>query len=151
MATDKSGNPATVSVTYTVVTGGGGGSTSADLTITIAPAKLTTGTLTYVMTISNAGHATASGVAVSDAIPIGTTFTSASASQGTISAPPVGGGGLLIVNLGTLAKAATATVNLVVSVTAYPPATIMNTATVSATTQDLNSGNNTATRKTSIK
>ena len=147
------GNTGSTSVTYSVVSGGGGGSTSADLGITLsAPTKVSPGeTLTYSMTVSNAGKVTATGVVVSDALPAGTVFASAAASQGLIAAPPVGSNGTVTVNLGSLANGAKATVSIVATVTAVVGTVLTDTATVIATTQDLNSSNNSATQKTTVK
>ena len=149
---DNVGNPAAASVTYNVVSGGGGGSTSADLSITLsAPARVSPGgSLTYSMTVSNVGKATAADVVVSDALPVGTVFASAAASQGTIAAPPVGSNGTVTVNLGNLVSGAKATINIVATVTAAAGTVLTDTATVSATTQDLNSSNNSATKKTTV-
>jgi uncharacterized repeat protein (TIGR01451 family) len=151
-ATDNVGNPSNLSVTYSVVSGGGGGSTSADVGITLsAPTKVPpAGTLTYSMAVTNAGKATATGVVVSDALPAGTVFTSASSSQGTVTTPTAGSNGTVTVNLGSRANGATATINLVVTVTAANGTVLTNTVTIAATTQDLNSNNNSATKKTTV-
>ena len=94
-ATDNVGNPSSLTVTYTVVQGGGGGSTSADLGITLsAPNKVSPkGTMTYVIQVNNGGRAAATGVAMSNVLPPGTVFASASTTQGTITAPAVDSNG----------------------------------------------------------
>jgi hypothetical protein len=102
------------------------------------------------MTVSNGGKATATGVVVSDALPDGTVFANAATSQGTIEAPPVGSNGTVTVNLGSLANGAKATINIVATVTAAAETELIDTATVTATTQDLNSKNNSATKKTTV-
>ena len=152
-ATDSVGNPSTLVVNYSVVSGGGGGQTSADLGITLsAPAKVSPGeTLTYSITITNGGQATATGVLVSDPLPAGTTFASASTSQGTVTTPAVGSNGTVTVNLGSLAKRASATISIVVTVTAPIGVELSNTVTVAGTTQDVNSNNNSATKKTTVR
>jgi uncharacterized repeat protein (TIGR01451 family) len=149
---DNIGNGSGVTVTYSVVSGGGGGATSADLRITLsARSRVSPGeSLTYSMTVNNGGKVTATGVVVSDALPAGTVFASAAASQGTITAPPVGSNGTVTVNLGTLANGATATVSIVATVTAAAGTVLYDTATVTATTQDLNSSNNSATQRTTV-
>jgi hypothetical protein len=93
------------------------------------------------MTVTNGGKATATDVVVSDALPTGTVFASEATSQGTIAAPPVGSNGTVTVNLGSLANGANATVSIITTVTATTVAgtVLTDTATVSATTQDLNS------------
>lgn len=153
-STDNVGNKVAIAVTYSVVSGGGGGSTSADLGIALsAPATVSPGgSLTYSMTVTNGGKATATDVVVSDALPTGTVFASATTTQGTIAAPPVGSNGTVTVNLGSLANGANATINIVatVSVTTVAGTVLTDTATVTATTQDLNSKNNSATRTTRV-
>jgi uncharacterized repeat protein (TIGR01451 family) len=150
---DNVGNKSSTSVTYSVVSGGGGGATSADLGITMAVApNVSPGeTLTYSITITNGSKTTATGVVVSDALPAGTVFASAATSQGTIATPPVGSNGTVTINLGSLANSVNATVSIVVTVNASAAgSTLTNTATVTATTQDLNTKNNSATQKTQV-
>jgi uncharacterized repeat protein (TIGR01451 family) len=149
---DNVGNGSGMTVTYSVVSGGGGGSTSADLGIALsAPATaFPGGSLTYSMMITNGGRATATDIVVSDALPAGTVFASAATSQGTIEAPQVGSNGTVKVNLGSLANGANATVSIITTVTAAVGTVLSDTATVTATTQDLNSKNNSATRTTRV-
>jgi hypothetical protein len=54
------------------------------------------------------------------------------------------------VNLGSLAGGANATINIIVTATAASGTVLTDTATVSATTQDLNSANNAATQQTTV-
>jgi len=54
------------------------------------------------------------------------------------------------VNLGSLAGGANATINIIVAATAASGTVLTDTATVSATTQDLNSANNVATQTTAV-
>jgi uncharacterized repeat protein (TIGR01451 family) len=67
-------------------------------------------TPTYSMTVTNAGKVTATGIVISDALPAGTVFASASASQGAVTAPAVGSNGTVTVTLGSPAKGATISV-----------------------------------------
>jgi len=152
-SSDNAGNGFGTSVAYSVVSGGG--SMSADLGITLsAPARVSSGgSLTYSMTVSNGGKVTATGVVVSNPLPAGTVFASAAASQqATIAAPPIGSNGTVTVNLDSLANGAKATVSIVatVPVTTVAGTVLTDTATVTATTQDLNSSNNSATQKTTV-
>jgi Domain of unknown function DUF11 len=90
------------------------------------------------MTVTNAGKVTATGIVISDALPAGTAFASASASQGAVTAPAVGSNGTVTVTLGSPAKGATATISVVVTVTAAS-GVLTDTATVTAITQLLDS------------
>jgi large repetitive protein len=99
--------------------------------------------------VTNASNTTATGVVVSDVIPAGTVFASVSSSQGTVMAPAVGGNGTMRVSLGTLAKSTTATISLIVTVTAASGTVLTDTSTVTAA-QDLNTRNNSATVRTTV-
>ena len=149
-ATDGSGNTATCTFTVTVL--------PADLLISKAvvsgqakPGQL----LTYTIIVTNTGPGTASGVVVSDPVPQGTTFSAVSTTQGTFTAPPVGAGGTVTVNLGTLANGASAKITLTVKVSLRGNNLIVNTATVTSATFDPNLANNsatvTSTRRTTVK
>jgi uncharacterized repeat protein (TIGR01451 family) len=156
-SSDNVGNGSGTSVTYSVVSGGGGGSTSADLGIGLAasPNKVSPGaTLTYAITVNNLSKTTATGVTVSDTLPAGTVFSSATTTQGTIQAPSPGSNGTVTVNLGSVANTVQPMITIVVLVTQAAPAgtnSLVNTATVAATTPDLNMSNNTTTVRTSVK
>jgi uncharacterized repeat protein (TIGR01451 family) len=102
--------------------------------------------VTYTATVMNADAVDATGVTVTDTLPTGLTFSSATASQGTCSfvAPT------LTCNLGQFAAATTATVKITVKVAAAASTTIRDTATVSATTGDTIPGNDTKTAKINV-
>src|SRR5258706_6435640 len=104
----------------------------ADLSITKtdSPDPVTVGTnLTYTITVANAGPSGASGVTVTDPLPPGVTFVSATPSQGSCS-----GTATVTCALGTIAKNGSATVTIVVKPTVSGP--ISNTASVSANESD---------------
>jgi len=109
------------------------------LTKTVTNASPTLGEeITFIVTLSNAGPSTATGVRVGDSLPEGLTLVSAMASQGTVS------GGVW--NVGSVASGANATLTTVARVTTAGPKT--NIAQVTASDQpDPNStpGNNVPT------
>ncbi|HEY3053088.1 MAG TPA: DUF11 domain-containing protein [Thermoanaerobaculia bacterium] len=92
--------------------------------------------VTYTINVTNNGPAPA--VAVSDALPAGSTLTSVTASQGTCT-----GTATVTCSIGTLASGASATIVVVVKAPSSP-ATMTNTVTVSSTNVETNAANNTA-------
>ncbi|KAB8140884.1 DUF11 domain-containing protein [Chloroflexia bacterium SDU3-3] len=89
----------------------------------------------FTIQVTNSGPSTATNVAVTDGLPAGLTFVSASASQGSYAA------GSGIWSVGSIANAASATLTLVATVA--QAGSITNSAAVSATDQpDPNSANN---------
>lgn len=110
-----------------------------DLAITVVgpPEEvLVGGSLTYSLVVYNLGAASATGVVVSDQLPAGAVFVSATASQGTCS-----GTGPVSCDLGTLASGASAFVDLVV--TPSEAGEYTNTAEVN-TAGEVNPTNNSA-------
>jgi large repetitive protein len=101
------------------------------------------GTLTYTLTVANAGPSAAADVRVTDALPGGVRFASATPSQGTCSGAPQ-----VVCSLGTLDAGASATVRI--RVTARTARSVVNTASVASTSFDPNTSNNSATTKTSV-
>ena len=97
------------------------------------------GTLTFTVTVDNAGPSPASNVVLVDPLPVGVAFSSAASSQGSCSQA----GGTVTCALGGLAADAEATVT--VRVVATVPGTVVNTVTVTATETDPQTANNTAT------
>jgi uncharacterized repeat protein (TIGR01451 family) len=114
-----------------------------DLKITKAgPANgVVGGQLSYTLTVKNNGPSNATNVVVGDPVPAGTTFVSATASQGTCDAT-------VSCNLGNLASGDTATVTIVVTATTV--GTVTNTATVSASEPDPDTSNNSSTATTEV-
>src|SRR5206468_4174469 len=112
----------------------------ADLSITkTGPTSVSaSSTITYTLSVSNAGPDTASTVSVSDILPAGATLLSASGSGWSCS-----GATTVTCTLPSLAVGAAP--NIVISVTA-PSAggSISNQASVSSATSDMNTANNTS-------
>ncbi len=102
--------------------------------------------LSYTITVTNDGPSTATNVALTDNLPAGVTFTSATSSQGTVTHTA----GVVSGNLGTLAPGASATVTLLVGVNSATRGTITNTANVTATETDADPSNNSASQTTNI-
>lgn len=115
------------------------------VTVTDAPDPVTPGAqVTYSVTVSNLGAVAATGVSLRDDLPPGSGFVSATPSQGTCS-----GSGPLQCTLGTLAGGAAATIAIVVSAPGAP-GTMVNKASVTATTIDPNPANDAAQVSTTI-
>jgi uncharacterized repeat protein (TIGR01451 family) len=105
---------------------------------------------TYTMVVKNAnGPINATGVTLSDTLPSGMTFVSATTSQGSLVTPPVGSTGIVTANIGTMAPNATATVT--VTVTGASAGVHVNSVSVSGNETDSNSSNNSATQSTTVK
>jgi uncharacterized repeat protein (TIGR01451 family) len=106
--------------------------------------------LTYTITVANGGPGASSNVVMSDTLPSGTVFASVATTLGACSAPAVGGTGTVTCTASSLGNGASYTVTLVVTVQAGGGATLSDTTSVSASTLDSNSANNTATVTTSV-
>ncbi|MCC6544773.1 MAG: DUF11 domain-containing protein, partial [Nitrospirae bacterium] len=113
--------------------------TSADLSITKTDSPdpvLVNQNLTYLITVTNNGPDAATGVSVTDTLPAGVTYVSATPSQGSCSQAA----GTVTCPIGTIAYPGSATVTIVVTPTAA--GTLNNSAGVSSTTSDPNGSNN---------
>ena len=112
---------------------------NADLSITKTGSAFVQsgGSITYNLTVQNAGPANASNVMVNDPLPAGETLVSATPSQGTCS-------GTVTCSLGSISSGGSATITIVANVTAPCGSTLDNTATVSGHQPDPNSSNNSA-------
>jgi uncharacterized repeat protein (TIGR01451 family) len=114
------------------------------VTKTDRPDPVTAGsTITYTVTVRNNGPDRATGVRVTDAVPAGTTFVSANASQGNCA-----GTTTVTCNLGALDNGETATITMVVRPRA--PGTIRNTARAEASQADPVAANNVASETTTV-
>ena len=114
---------------------------NADVAITkTGPPSATNGTnITYTIAVTNNGPGSATNVTITDPLPPGSTFVSATPTQGTCT-----GTTTVTCNAGTLASAASMTVTLVVTAPSIG-ASASNTASVSAAELDPVLANNTAT------
>lgn len=99
--------------------------------------------ITYILTVTNAGPTAVTDVTVTDPLPFGVLFTSASASQGSVSFA----NRVVTADIGVLSAGGSATVNIVIFHGITNTAT--NIAIVTASTPDPNLANNTASRATS--
>jgi len=127
------------------------GPSSADLAITKSDGGATVApgaNVTYTLAVSNLGPSDAAGVSVSDPIPAGLNYVSATGAGWTCGQAA----GVVTCTLPTLAVGAAAPITLVLGVPAsYAGADpIANTATVSATTADPNAGNNSGSDTTPL-
>ena len=123
------------------------GLAGADLIITKtdSPDPVASGAnVTYTITVRNNGPTNATGVSVADVLPAGLTLVSATPSVGSWSAPNW--------TIGALTSGVTVSMVLVAIVSVTTPAAtiISNTATVTSTTSDPNSANNTSTATTTV-
>ena len=102
--------------------------------------------LSYSLTIDNLGPDDATDVVLVDTLPAAVTFQSAISSQGSCSES----GGTVTCNLGIIANAANATVDIIVIA---PPSagSITNNASVSASTDDFDPANDSASETTTVQ
>ena len=130
------------------VVAGGGGSPLADLGIvkTDSPDPVRAGqNLTYTLVVTNRGPNDATGVTVTDPLPAAVSLVSEAASQGGCA-----GTSTVVCLLGALPAGNSATISIVVSVSAAAVPSITNTASVAATETDPNPGDNSATAPTTV-
>lgn len=136
-------NPADNSATATTVVFG----PVSDLAVSLADAPNPTivgGPLTYTVTVTNNGPATATGVVLSNTLPASVLVNTVSSSQGAFFIA----GNTVIANVGTLTKNNSATVTINVTPLAY--GTIYATAVATANQPDPLLANNTVTVATSV-
>jgi uncharacterized repeat protein (TIGR01451 family) len=120
------------------------GGTDLAVTMTAAPNPVAQNApVTYTITVTNNGPLNAPAVVATDALALGVTFGSASASQGTCS-----GTTTVSCNLGTLNNAASATITIVATPTLG--GTLSNSVNITAGLPDSNTANNSATTSTTV-
>jgi uncharacterized repeat protein (TIGR01451 family) len=101
--------------------------------------------LTYTLTVANAGPETATGVMLTDTLPMGTTFSSSTTPQGSCTHSM----GVVTCDLGTINAQASVTVTIVVTAP-EDPGPITNMASVSLNEPDPNPANNSVSAATDI-
>jgi uncharacterized repeat protein (TIGR01451 family) len=128
----------------------------ADLWLTASPSANPVAhgaNLKYTYAVTNRGPNNSDGDTLTTSIPAGTTFQSFSTTAGTCSHPPLNGTGTFTCSRGSLLLAGHSwgPITLTVKVNAASGSTVTNTAKATAKTQDVNSGNNTATVSVHVK
>ncbi|WP_144118564.1 lamin tail domain-containing protein [Catellatospora sichuanensis] len=128
----------------------------ADLVVTKSdsPDPVTAGQqITYTVTVTNEGPDDAQAVEMTDTLPAGTTFVSATVSSAgwTLDTPAVGSGGTVTADAATLADGAQVTFTITVLVAAGATGTITNTATAGSDSTDPDSDNNSAATTTTVR
>ncbi len=136
------------SVTVTPLT------TDLSITKTDSPDPVIAGAnLTYAITVTNNGSATATNATMSDPLPSGTTFQSITTPPGwTCTTPAVGSNGTVsCTNPSFAVGSANFTVVVRVAPTTANNSSLSNTATVSSATFDTNTGNNSSLQTTTVQ
>ena len=122
---------------------------NADLGLTISdtPDPVASGdNLTYQLTLSNAGPEAAKNIAASTTLPTGVSLVSATGTQGAVCS----GSGPVVCSLANLASGASATITVVVEVTAAAGSVLTAQAYVSGNISDSNLANNSASVQTTV-
>ena len=146
IADNAAGSPHTLALTGT-------GVAVADVGVSIGatPNPVRSGkTLTYTITVTNHGPSSATGVALTSALPAESKFVSYTPADGTTcKAPAPGATGTLTCELGPL-RVGSASTEIVVKVIAPGGPSVTNTATVTSTSSDPEPANDSATVKTAV-
>jgi len=123
--------------------------TSADLAVTKSdsPDPVTAGTtLTYTLVVANNGPSDALNVRITDTLPSGVAFVSATGDGWTLAHAS----GTVTGTRATLVNAASSTITVVVTVNSNVTSAITNNVTVGSDTPDANSGNNSDSEPTDV-
>jgi uncharacterized repeat protein (TIGR01451 family) len=130
----------------------------ADVSVTITPPAVSPAVenqnATYTVTVANAGPNDAANVVLSDLLPLGVTLVSAVNSLGIapVISPGVGGAAsTMVTTIGTLPAGFAATLTIIATTLPAAFPTLNLTASVTSTTADPNSANNTASSSTPVQ
>ena len=121
---------------------------SADLSLTMSASPnpvAVSSSLTYTLTVTNNGPSNATGVTLTDTLPTGTSFQSASSSSGCANS-----GGTVTCSIGSLNNGAVATITLVVTTPTTAASSLSDTASVKGNETDPVLSNNTATTAVNV-
>jgi hypothetical protein len=121
------------------------------VTVTDAPDPVRSGEqVTYTITVTNLGPEIANAVVLDAPTPTGTTFASATSSQGVFTAPAPGAAGTVSFALGAIASGANATATVVLNVTAAAGTVLSFSAVATTASSDPDTTNNTGTATTTV-
>lgn len=129
---------------------------SADVAVTKnGPTTIAAGAdITYIVTVTNNGPSDADNVSLTDTLPADTTFVSATQNSGPAFScaplPPVGGTGTITCTITSFPVETTATFTFVFHVSTTAGSSIANTADVTTTTGDPDSGNDSSTSTATV-
>ena len=130
----------------TTVSGGSGSGTDLAVQKSDAPDPVAIGEdLTYVLTVANSGGDPATGVILTDVLPLGTEVTSIDPSTGSCTGPTLV---VITCDLGDLSDGSSATVQIVARSTRE--GTMANVASVASDAADTNPSNNLASESTTV-
>lgn len=122
-----------------------------DLSLGSVPDQIPTGEqIAYAYRLRNNGPDTAENVILRTSSPLGTRFVSVSTTQGTSTAPPAGGMGLVEVTVGDIASGDTVTVTVTVNVVSNGGLELTSDAVIVSDTNDPVAENNTASAATTV-
>jgi uncharacterized repeat protein (TIGR01451 family) len=139
------------SATTLVVSGVTVASSDISISLNAIPQTVDTGTfVTYLLTVSNGGPDEAENVSVSGSTPAGTRLVSISATDGTCTAPPVGGTGSFTCTFPTIPAGESRTVTLVLNVIAEGGETVDVQFVVASDTDDPTPQNNIVSATTTV-
>jgi uncharacterized repeat protein (TIGR01451 family) len=127
------GDQADLSVEFTGGTGG----------ITDGSSHPTGTRLTYTISVRNAGPNAATGVTLTTATPVGSSFASSSG-PGSSATPAIGLAGPVTFSVGSIPPNTSASFSVVISILGAPGSTLIDNASVSSLTADPVAGNNAA-------